>query len=48
MRRAEYPSVEDQLDAAFKARQGDDTEQLELDNRIAEIKHKYPKPGTDV
>ena len=48
MRRAEYPSVEDQLDAAFKARRGDDTEQLELDNRIAEIKSKYPKPDTDI
>ena len=48
MRRSEYPSIEDQLDAAFKARRGDDTEQQELDNRIAEIKSKYPKPGTDV
>ena len=43
MRRSEYPSVEDQLDAAFKARRGDDTEQQELDNRIEEIKNKYPK-----
>jgi hypothetical protein len=48
MRRSEYPSIEDQLDAAFKARRGDDSEQQELDNRIAEIKSKYPKPGTDV
>lgn len=48
MRRAEYPSVEDQLDAAFKARRGNDTEQLELDNRIAEIKNKYPKPDADI
>ena len=47
MRRSEYPSVEDQLDAAFKARRGDDSEQLELDNRIAEVKSKYPKPDTD-
>jgi len=45
MRRPEYPSVEDQLDAAYKARQGDDTEQLLLDSRITEIKNKYPKPG---
>lgn len=45
MRRSEYPSVEDQLDAAYKARQGDDTEQLLLDSRITEIKNKYPKPG---
>lgn len=48
MRRSEYPSIEDQLDAAYKARQGNDSEQLELDNRIAEIKSKYPKPGTSV
>ena len=45
MRRSEYPSVEDQLDAAYKARQGDDTEQRELDDRITRIKNKYPKPG---
>ena len=45
MRRSEYPSVEDQLDAAYKARQGDDTEQRELDSRITRIKNKYPKPG---
>lgn len=43
MRRAEYPSIEDQLDAAFKARRGDPTEQQELDRRIEEIKNKYPK-----
>jgi hypothetical protein len=43
MRRSEYPSVEDQLDAAYKARRGDDTEQQELDNRIEEVKNKYPK-----
>ena len=43
MRRSEYPSVEDQLDAAYKARRGDPTEQQELDRRIEEIKNKYPK-----
>jgi hypothetical protein len=43
MRRAEYPSVEDQLDAAFKARHGDPGEQLEIDKKIEEIKSKYPK-----
>ena len=43
MRRSEYPSIEDQLDAAFKARHGDTAEQEELDRRIAEIKEKYPK-----
>lgn len=48
MRRTEYPSIEEQLDAAYKARQGDDTEQLELDNRITQIKHKYPKSDAEV
>lgn len=48
MRRAEYPSVEDQLDAAFKARHGDVTEQEELDNRIEQIKSKYPKTEDDL
>ena len=39
----EYPSVGDQLDAAYKARQGDDTEQVRLDGLIAQVKQKYPK-----
>jgi hypothetical protein len=43
MRRSEYPSIEDQLDAAYKARRGDPTEQQELDDRIEQIKNKYPK-----
>ncbi|MDX1697315.1 MAG: hypothetical protein R3308_03470 [Thiohalobacterales bacterium] len=43
MRRSEYPSIEDQLDAAFKARHGDPSEQEELDRRIREIKEKYPR-----
>jgi len=43
MRRSEYPSIEEQLDAAYKARRGDMTEQQELDNRIEQIKNKYPK-----
>ena len=43
MRRSEYPSIEDQLDAAYKARRGDFSEQAELDNRIEQIKDKYPK-----
>ena len=42
-RQAEYPSIGDQLDAAFKARHGDKTEQMELDKKIQEIKDKYPK-----
>ena len=48
MRRAEYPSVEDQLDAAWKARHGNDTEQLELDRRIEEIKNKYPRSDAEL
>ena len=43
MRRSEYPSIEDQLDAAYKARRGDFSEQEELDLRIEQIKNKYPK-----
>lgn len=43
MRRSEYPGIEDQLDAAYKARRGDFTEQEELDNRIEQVKDKYPK-----
>lgn len=48
MRRAEYPSVEDQLDAAFKARHGDTTEQEELDYRIEQVKSKFPKSEDDL
>ena len=43
LRRAEYPSVEDQLKAAYLARQGDTSMQEELDARITEIREKYPK-----
>ena len=43
MRRSEYPSIEEQLDAAFKARRGDTAEQEILDNRIQQTKEKYPK-----
>ncbi len=39
----EYPSVGDQLDAAYKARQGDHSEQVRLDHKISMIKGKYPK-----
>ena len=48
MRRSEYPSIEDQLDAAWKARRGDTSEQEELDNRIEQIKNKYPKSDSDI
>lgn len=43
MRQAEYPSVGEQLDAAYLARQGDNTKQREIDDRIRRIKEKYPK-----
>jgi hypothetical protein len=43
MRRAEYPSVEEQLEAAYEARQGDNTRQLAVDERIRAVKEKYPK-----
>ena len=45
MRAAEYPSIGDQLDAAYKARHGDNAEQLLLDDKIKMIKEKYQKPG---
>jgi hypothetical protein len=43
LRRAEYPSVGNQLDAAYKARQGNDAEQIEIDTLIHKVKEKYPK-----
>jgi hypothetical protein len=43
MRRSEYPSVGDQLDAAYKARQGNDAEQIAIDELISKVKDKYPK-----
>jgi predicted lipid-binding transport protein (Tim44 family) len=43
MRRAEYPSVGEQLDAAYQARQGDITRQREVDEQIRRVKEKYPK-----
>jgi hypothetical protein len=46
LRKAQYPSVGDQLDAAYKARQGDSSEQIQIDARIADVKMKYPKLGT--
>lgn len=44
LRASEYPSLGDQADAAFKARQGDDSQQLAIDTLIAAVKAKYPKP----
>jgi hypothetical protein len=43
LRRSEYPSVGDQLDAAYKVRHGDNSEQIEIDVKIAEVKARYPK-----
>lgn len=43
LRRAEYPSVEAQLDAAYQARQGNNAVQLEVDEQIRAVKEKYPK-----
>lgn len=43
IRRAEYPSVEEQLEAAYEARQGNMEKQLEIDARIRQVKEKYPK-----
>lgn len=45
LRRAEYPSVGEQLDAAYKARQGDNSAQLQVDAKIKAVKEKYQKPG---
>ncbi len=43
----EYPSVGDQLGAAYNARQGDFADQVRLDEQIRKIKEKYPKRKSD-
>jgi hypothetical protein len=43
MRRADYPSVEEQLDAMYQARQGSNAKQLEVDEKIRRVKERYPK-----
>ena len=43
MRQAEYPSIEEQLFAAYLARQGDNSKQLEVDEKIRRVKEEYPK-----
>jgi predicted lipid-binding transport protein (Tim44 family) len=43
MRRAEYPSVGEQLEAAYEARHGDPRRQIEVDERIRRVREKYPK-----
>jgi hypothetical protein len=47
LRKAEYPSVGDQLDAAYKARHGDPSDQQRLDALIGDIKMKYPTADCD-
>jgi hypothetical protein len=47
LRKAEYPSVGDQLDAAYKARHGDITDQQRQDALIGDIKMKYPRADCD-
>ena len=42
-----YPSIEDQLSAAYNARQGDSADQIRLDEQIRKIKEKYPKSESD-
>lgn len=48
LRRAEYPAIGDQLDAAYKVRLGDDAEQIKIDELIHIVKEKYPKPMEDL
>ena len=43
LRRREYPSIRDQLDAAYKMRHGDSSDQIAIDAKIAEVKARYPK-----
>lgn len=38
-----YPSLGDQMDAMYKARQGDTTELDAIDDAIAKVKTDYPK-----
>lgn len=46
-RAAAYPTIGDQLDAAFKARQGDPAAQVAIDDAIARVKADHPKPEPD-
>ena len=43
MRRENYPSTGEQLDAAYQARHGNNAKQLEVDEKIRLVKEKYPK-----
>ncbi len=42
-RRAAYPQLENQLEAMYDARQGDDTKQKAIDGHIEIVKAKIPK-----
>ena len=44
-RRAAYPPVGDQLDAAYKARNGDPAPLAAVDGAIAAVKTAHPKPA---
>ena len=43
MRRAEYPSIGEQLEAAYEARQGNPGPQQDVDEKIRRVREKYPK-----
>lgn len=43
-----YPSLGDQMDAMYKARQGDSTQLDEIDAAITQVKADYPKNMTPV
>ena len=45
-RRETYPTLAEQLDALYWARQGDDTKQKAIDDEIKVIKDRYPKGMT--
>ena len=46
IRAAKYPAFGDQLDATYKARLGDTSEQTTIDAAIKAVKEKYPKDAT--
>lgn len=43
LRRAAYPSVGEQLEAAYEARNGNPAKQHEVDEKIRLVREKYPK-----
>lgn len=46
IREVKYPNLGDQMDAAYKARLGDTSEQTTIDAAIKAVKDKYPKDDT--